>query len=433
MSILYDISLALINSITYIFLLFLFLKNFPYQYKSKTQLIITLISTSIVLFLDFLLVNVKIIHLCILIVCTLIVSLALHNKWYNHLFFTFVFIAVSAVIESLVGAGLALAFSIDISQSNVGVYYVIGLLISKLIIFMIVILMRLKRYKKMSNAKPHILILIFLFPISTISILILQYNFYCQIPFGSSLSGLFILCYSLLIVANFVLFYVMDTLQSSIEKDIEIKVADTVIEKQSEQYAKMLEHKEELLRIRHDMKNFIIGLSSALKSNNFSEAKIILNKKYETLDNDSYLYQSEASVIYSIINTKQVVAQSRGVELDFSYGKLTSLKISNIDFAIILGSLLDNAIESTEKVPSGIKLVTTYIDMKEDNIVINVKNPTNYDIDINTIKTSKDNSWQHGFGIMSVKRLVSKYNGEIAFKCANKEFQVSVILNNPTT
>lgn len=430
MTALYSVFFSLINSLTYVFLLFLFLKSFSYRYKSKAQLIITLFLTSLTLFLDFLLIEIKLIHLCLLILCTLALSFAFRAKWYNHLFLSFVFIAVSAVFESLVGAGLSVIFSIDMAQSNKGVYYVIGLLLSKLIIFFFVIIMRIKRYRNLTRAVPHSLILLFLFPIATMAILILQYNFYYRIPVGSSLSLFFIICYSLLIAANFVLFYVVDSIQANTEKDIVIKAAEAVIKKQSEQYTELLEHKEELLRIRHDMKNFIIGLSSVIDEGNLSEASSILKEKYESTVNDAYLYQNEASVIYSIINAKRDTAAACSVKIDFSYREIKPFKISNVDFALILGNLIDNAIEAAEKADSENKSISVYLDMPDDTILLNIKNPVLKDIDVSDLTTTKESTWQHGFGLVGVNRLVSKYDGEIAFRSESKEFQVSVLLNN---
>ncbi len=433
MTALYSVFFSLINSLTYVFLLFLFLKSFSYRYKSKAHLIITLFLTSLALFLDFLLIEVKLIHLCLLILCTLALSFVFSARWYNHLFLSFVFIVVSAVFESLVGAGLSVIFSINIAESNKGVYYVIGLFVSKLIIFLFVIIMRIKRYRKLTRAVPHSLVLLFLFPIATMAILILQYNFYYKIPVGSSLSIFFIICYSLLISANFVLFYVVDSIQANTEKDVVIKAAEAVIKKQSEQYTELLEHKEELLRIRHDMKNFIIGLSTVINEGNISEASAILKEKYESAVNDAYLYQNEASIIYSIINTKQDTAKAYGVKIDFSYREIKPFKISNVDFALILGNLIDNAIEAAEKTDGENKTISVYLDMPDDTILLNIKNPVLKDVDVNAFTTTKESAWQHGFGLISVNKLVSKYDGDIAFRSENKEFQVSVLLNNSPT
>ena len=426
-----NIFICLANSLTYVFMLALFLKNFSSNIKRKLITWSVLSISSIALFFDFLFIDFKLLHLVILVTVTLSVSFLFDGKWYNHLFLSFIYIAISGVIESLVGAGLSIAFSIDISQSNQGIYYIIGLFISKLVIFLLIICIRLKHYKKMSRALPHSLLLILSFPIASILLLFLQYNFYLRIPGNAQpLSVFFIICYSLMILANLLLFYIIDSLQEGIEKETEIKAAENIIQKQSEQYSQLLEHKDKLLEIRHNQKNFILGISSAIKNGNYDEALSHLNQEYETINRDSHLFHSEANIIYSIINSKNDVAKKNNVEIDFSYRDMKAINISHIDFAIILGNILDNAIEACSKVDNAKRIITVYLDMPGENIILNVKNPTTKDVDTTSLKTTKNFAWQHGFGIISTKSLVKKYNGEIAFSCKNKEFQAAILLNN---
>ena len=109
---------------------------------------------------------------------------------------------------------------------------------------------------------------------------------------------------------------------------------------------------------------------------------------------------------------------------------MKAINISHIDFAIILGNILDNAIEACSKVDDAKRKITVYLDMPGEDIILNIKNPTTKDVDTTSLKSTKNFAWQHGFGIISTKSLVKKYNGEIAFSCKNKEFQVAILLNN---
>lgn len=375
--------------------------------------------------------EIKILNLLILFVIVISISLLFKSKWYNYLFLSLIFVAISVFIESVAGASLSIIFSIDMAQSNQGVFYVLGLFLSKFITYLSIILIRLKRRKLLYKALPQNILLVLLIPISTIAVLILQYRFYMQIPSSNqNLSTTVLICYSLLIFSNLLVFYIIDCLYTDFEKDAKLQTASELIQKQSEQYSQLLEHKNDLLRIRHDQKNFILGISSAIKSGQYQDALDVLKKEYDVVNQDTYLYHNKANVIFTVVASKKDEAAKNNIEIDFEYRDLKPIEISPVDLAIILGNILDNAIEATAKVTAVTRRITIYVGMPDDSIIINVKNPTCETVDTTKLSTSKIDRWQHGFGIISAQRLTSKYRGDITFDCKNYEFQTVVLLKN---
>ena len=96
---------------------------------------------------------------------------------------------------------------------------------------------------------------------------------------------------------------------------------------------------------------------------------------------------------------------------------------------MILGNLLDNAIEASMK--SKKKEIKLYIANKNDMFILKVINT--YEIEPVTkgerfISNKKEKN-KHGWGIESVKRLVKRYDGNITFKYDSDFFQVIIILS----
>jgi sensor histidine kinase YesM len=65
-----------------------------------------------------------------------------------------------------------------------------------------------------------------------------------------------------------------------------------------------------------------------------------------------------------------------------------------------------------------------------DNVYITVTNPVIGNIDIENMQTQKQNSASHGFGIISMRTIAEKYDGEIIFECENGVFRVTITLRN---
>ncbi|MGM9642037.1 MAG: GHKL domain-containing protein [Eubacteriales bacterium] len=64
------------------------------------------------------------------------------------------------------------------------------------------------------------------------------------------------------------------------------------------------------------------------------------------------------------------------------------------------------------------------------HIVIIIKNNVVANVDINNLHTTKRERGKHGFGIASIKQLVEKYEGDVAFTCENLIFETRIMLRN---
>lgn len=50
-------------------------------------------------------------------------------------------------------------------------------------------------------------------------------------------------------------------------------------------------------------------------------------------------------------------------------------------------------------------------------------------IDISNLISTKADSESHGYGILQMRSLAKKYNGDIFFDCNDEQFKTTIILN----
>lgn len=114
--------------------------------------------------------------------------------------------------------------------------------------------------------------------------------------------------------------------------------------------------------------------------------------------------------------------------------KIEKIPMKDIDFVVLLGNLLDNAIEAAEKCEEGKGKITCIFRNINDMFIFKVKNTSIYKpYEKNTkFYTSKKEKDEHGWGIESVKQIVRKYNGEIDFKYDKDFFEVEIIISDNT-
>ena len=127
---------------------------------------------------------------------------------------------------------------------------------------------------------------------------------------------------------------------------------------------------------------------------------------------------------------KTQVAENRGITIQTNYRELDKIKISLIDVAIILGNALDNAIEATEKTNNVKKEIDVTINIKNDLVIITIRNPVENDVDTDHLVSSKRNDGSFGYGLSSMRSIATKYNGEVLLLCKDNIFQTTIYLRN---
>ena len=134
-----------------------------------------------------------------------------------------------------------------------------------------------------------------------------------------------------------------------------------------------------------------------------------------------------------MVDIKKQTALDLGIEIDFEYREPQKLLIPSVDMSIILGNAIDNAIEATHKLSdTSKKRIRLFVALKNDTVIITIKNPTISEIDPNNLTTEKEERENHGFGIISMKQIAAKYNGEVLFSYNNGVFVTSIIMRNGT-
>ena len=234
----------------------------------------------------------------------------------------------------------------------------------------------------------------------------------------------------MLFFASIVVFFAF---QHSIQKENELLLIQQEQDKIQTDitYYDILEKQNKDLRIyAHDAKNHL----SAIKNlNNNPEIERHISKMVESLAKYSKVCHSGNHTLDVIIDKYVTECELNNIIFEFDIKNNNLSQIEPYDLVGILGNLLDNAIEATEK--SKDKIVRIESDFRNDFSVIIVSNSC-----VNTPKldnsklpsTTKNNKRLHGFGLKSVQKTVKKYNGDISFDYdyETKTFLVTIMIEN---
>lgn len=179
---------------------------------------------------------------------------------------------------------------------------------------------------------------------------------------------------------------------------------------------------------RHDYHNHMQKIKAHLALNQLEEVKEYLNQLEEDLDAVDIAIQTGNVTVDAILSSKLSVAESREIEVNCKAKVPKKLAVSDIDLCVIIGNLIDNGIESCEKLKSQEKrFIRIYIGIFKEQLYISVSNATNEVIrklDIEFISNKRGN---HGHGLKRIDRIVEKYDGFINRKNEPGAFDMPLV------
>ena len=105
-----------------------------------------------------------------------------------------------------------------------------------------------------------------------------------------------------------------------------------------------------------------------------------------------------------------------------------TLAVSDIDLCVVIGNLIDNAVESCEKVAPENQFIRLYIGIFQKQLYLSVSNATSETVrkfDEQYISTKRGN---HGHGLKRINKIVDKYGGFVNRKNEPGVFVTEILL-----
>lgn len=220
----------------------------------------------------------------------------------------------------------------------------------------------------------------------------------------------------------------------SISKNYALQNENIVISKEKELYRLEIENFEKYINdisaIKHDIKNQLFCIESLIDEHKYSEAAKMCSDINTEINSVGHIYKTGNVYLDAILNTVHAKAKKTGINLSVNCNTNLSF-VQGDDLSILIGNLVDNAIEAlANEIYKELKIS---IFQKGGYAILNVKNFCSRSV-LQTnpnLVSNKPDSNNHGYGLKSVRKIVGKYGGDIAFYEQDNYFYVSIVLEMP--
>ena len=176
---------------------------------------------------------------------------------------------------------------------------------------------------------------------------------------------------------------------------------------------------------KHDYRHHIQAMKVHAANGEYGEIDKYLNQLDDDLTNVETVIRTGNRMTDAILNSKLSIAAEKQIQVKAEAKIPVSLSITELDLCIIIGNLLDNAMEACMELPQDQRLIRIYMEIKGNFLYLSV---------LNTTAVKKKHSFQtskgsgHGFGLLRVDEIVKKYGGYIKRASEDEAFSTEVLL-----
>lgn len=228
-----------------------------------------------------------------------------------------------------------------------------------------------------------------------------------------------------IISINFATLYLFERITISHNEQMELKLLHAQLSYEKDKYVELQSLYEQIRSARHDFSKHMTFVEQLLDNKSYDEASEYIKTMQNSGGLNNVLIQSGNRTLDFIINSK--VSTSSDIKFSIT-GSVAILPNEAFDLVVLIGNMLDNAIEaarnSREHIVEIQFLATNYF----QNIICRNSIDTSV-LSINpTLKTTKKNTEYHGLGVKSIKKIAEKYLGIVDFFEEKGRFCIQVSL-----
>ncbi len=179
---------------------------------------------------------------------------------------------------------------------------------------------------------------------------------------------------------------------------------------------------------RHDYHNHLQVLKAHLAMGQMEQLSDYLDQLEQDLSRvDSYV-KSGNLMVDAVLNSKLSLAQQKEIVLHCTAALPEQLRVRDVDLCVILGNLLDNAIEACEQIPVEKRFLRVYCAVLKEQLYLSVQNAAKEDLNFDERNYISQKRGNHGLGMKRVKVLVDQYQGFLNLQNQPGIFAAEVLL-----
>jgi sensor histidine kinase regulating citrate/malate metabolism len=203
-----------------------------------------------------------------------------------------------------------------------------------------------------------------------------------------------------------------------------LEQANSQIGKQKQYYAALGDQMNEIRAIKHDIHHVMQVTRALAEEGRIDELKSLLQEYGDKTSLESLPVFCENIVANSIIGHYHLLAKDHEISLESRCRIHADNPISDSDLCVVLGNMLENAVEACLRITSGSRFICIEANSANHHHLIRIRNsynPGTVEQAGGRLLSSKQGK-PHGFGLSNIEKIIASYNGTFTIEHNRDEF-----------
>ena len=346
----------------------------------------------------------------------------------NELSFKKILLNTSMVILVIVAIDSIIFFMTGyVSESvfmEVGNHSLFGIIATDMITLLVsVIFKNYTNINKNINLPSMYWIAVFTFPIISLALMIIVFEFNSENP------TVVIISTTIIFMMNLIVFWLYDKMIVLFEKRL-----DEIVARQLNiSYRKQLEMMRSSIinskSFKHDIRRHIVTMKTLIDDKRYSEINDYIKEMDDAIKSEQMVSNTGNLVLDSVINFE---INSSGIESSLIVFTATNIpnemNIKDYDLTVVISNVVSNALLAVKKISGG--KVEINLQYTKGMFFIHINNDFDGRIFLkdDEIITTKQDTENHGYGLKNVKATIDKYDGELKIEYDNRIFRLETMM-----
>lgn len=163
---------------------------------------------------------------------------------------------------------------------------------------------------------------------------------------------------------------------------------------------------------RHDYHNHIQALQASMALGKYDEVNAYLRQLNDDLTGVDVVVKTGRVMVDAILNGKMNIAAQNNIPVNAKATIPEGTPVTDVDLCVMIGNLLDNAIEENKKLLPENRFIRIYIARKNTQLYLSFTNAAGKKQERKESIFSSTKGAGHGFGLARVGSIVKKYGGQ---------------------
>ncbi|WP_338556550.1 GHKL domain-containing protein [Paenibacillus sp. KS-LC4] len=227
---------------------------------------------------------------------------------------------------------------------------------------------------------------------------------------------------------NVMIIYVFDTIIEKFQFMHENAQLQQQMVYQDANYEKTVHSFKSIKRIIHDTNQQFLYIEECIKRNELAAAMEHIKTTLNKVEGAYQRINTGNLVIDALVTNTLTIGQANGIRIDTKLNlNGQEITIDRYDLCVVLGNMLDNAIEASKRVRMAEdRSILIHIHANDSALFIRIVN--RMETEAASLRSQKPNPEYHGIGLTNIARICDKYGGHMTIETKPKQFHNMVML-----